>query len=242
MTPANATVVTLRHQHGANLVSDRIRHRLAEAGHGFFANDNIAAFIHDGELDELRTEVEARLEDVLHALIIDTALDHNTNGTAHRVAKMFIDETFRGRYCPEPDVTTFPNVAQLGELMTVGPIKVRSTCAHHFCPITGKVWIGVLPDPHSRLIGLSKYARICAWVMTRPQIQEEAVTMLADELERRVRPQGLVVLMEASHFCMGWRGVKEDESLMRTTVTRGALAYDVDLKKEFFSLIGKQAG
>ena len=125
-------------------------------------------------------EVQDKMEDVLRALVIDTASDHNTNGTAERVARMFVTEVFRGRYVPMPAVTEFPNVSRLNELMIVGPLTLRSACSHHLCPIMGKVWIGVLPNEHSNLIGLSKYARICEWIMSRPQIQEEAVMMLAE--------------------------------------------------------------
>jgi GTP cyclohydrolase I len=82
-----------------------------------------------------------------------------------------------------PTITEFPNVERLNELMIVGPITVRSACSHHLCPILGKVWIGVLPNEHSNLIGLSKYVRLADWVMSRPQIQEEAVTHLADLLQ-----------------------------------------------------------
>ncbi len=101
--------------------SGRIRQRLREAGHRFHANDNIAAFLRAGELDELRGEVEARMHEVLRALVIDTARDHNTVETARRVAKMFIDEVFRGRYEEPPEVTSFPNAARLNGLMIVGP-------------------------------------------------------------------------------------------------------------------------
>lgn len=220
-------------------VSDRIRARLTAARQRYHANDNIAAFIQDGELAELRQEVEGKLQEVLHSLVIDTVSDHNTTRTARRVAKIFIEEVFRGRYRPAPAVTAFPNVSHLDELMVVGPITVRSACSHHLCPIMGKVWIGVLPHADSELIGLSKYARLCDWVMSRPQIQEEAVVMLADELERRVRPDGLAVAMEASHFCMHWRGVKDAGSLMRNTVMRGAFSRDADLRREFLALLGK---
>ena len=140
--------------------SDRIRYRLISAGHRYHANDNIADFIEDGELDELQAEVQAKLQEVLHALVIDTDKDHNTRGTAQRVAKMFVREVFAGRYAPAPAVTAFPNVSQLNELMIVGPLKVRSACSHHLCPILGQVWIGVLPNAQSDLIGLSKYARL----------------------------------------------------------------------------------
>ncbi|CUA99493.1 GTP cyclohydrolase I [Thiomonas bhubaneswarensis] len=218
-------------------VSDRIRRRLIEARQRFHANDNISAFIGQGELDELRAEVQSRLHEVLQALVIDTESDHNTADTARRVARMFVDEVFHGRYAPAPEVTAFPNVSRLNELLIVGPVSVRSACSHHLCPILGKIWIGVLPNAASDLIGLSKYARLVNWVMSRPQIQEEAVVMLADELERRIRPDGLAVIMEANHFCLHWRGVKDADALMKSSVMRGSFLKDAVLRSEFLNLM-----
>jgi GTP cyclohydrolase IA len=220
--------------------SQRIRYRLVGADCRYHANDNIAAYMREGELDELKVEVEARMQQVLEALVIDTDSDHNTNETAKRVAKMFLTEVFAGRYVPIPSVTEFPNASHLNELMIVGPVKVRSACSHHLCPILGKVWIGILPNEHSNLIGLSKYARICEWIMSRPQIQEEAVMMLANELQVRVKPDGLAIVMEADHFCMHWRGVKDDESMMTNSVMRGAFLKDANLRREFLSLLSKK--
>ena len=220
--------------------SERIRYRLVGAQCRYHANDNIAAFIEDGELDELRGEVEAHMQEVLRALVIDTDSDLNTNDTAKLIAKMFLTEVFKGRYIASPRLTEFPNAERLNELMIVGPVKVRSACSHHLCPIMGKVWIGLLPNEHSNLIGLSKYARICDWIMSRPQIQEEAVTMLANELQSRVKPDGLAIVMEADHFCMHWRGVKDDESMMTNSVMRGAFLKDPNLRREFLSLLSKK--
>ncbi|NUP87219.1 MAG: GTP cyclohydrolase I [Burkholderiaceae bacterium] len=220
--------------------SERIRYRLVGADCRYHANDNIAAHIREGELEELQAEVQAHLQDVLRALVIDTDSDHNTNDTAKRVAKMFIHEVFRGRYVPMPDVTEFPNASRLNELMIVGPITVRSACSHHLCPILGRVWIGIMPNEHSNLIGLSKYSRVCDWVMSRPQIQEEAVVMLADALQDRVKPDGLAIVMEADHFCMHWRGVKDDETAMTNSVMRGAFLKDANLRREFLSLMAKK--
>lgn len=217
--------------------SERVRYRLVSAQCRHHANDNISAFIEEGELDELQAEVQAKMQEVLRALVIDTESDHNTQETAKRVAKMFVREVFKGRYVPMPSVTEFPNVTRLNELMIVGPITVRSACSHHLCPIMGRVWIGLLPNEHSNLIGLSKYARICDWIMSRPQIQEEAVTMLANELQERVQPDGLGVVMEADHFCMHWRGVKDTETKMINSVMRGAFLKDANLRREFLSLI-----
>jgi len=220
-------------------VSERIRQRLLAAGQRFHANDNIADYIQEDELEALRAEVEVQMQGVLQALVIDVESDHNTAETAKRVAKMFVNEVFQGRYVEAPAVTEFPNVSQLNELMIVGPIKVRSACSHHLCPVMGEVWVGVLPSADSELIGLSKYARLTEWIMTRPQIQEEAVVMLADELESRLHPDGLAIVMKASHYCMHWRGVKDDGALMQNSVMRGAFLKDSNLRREFLSLLNR---
>lgn len=218
-------------------VADRIRARLRAAGARFHANDNISAFIEEGELELLRGEVAAKIEEVLRALVIDTEGDHNSRETARRVAKMYLEEVFAGRYHPAPRVTEFPNVRRLNELMIVGPVTVRSACSHHLCPIIGRVWVGVMPNEHSALIGLSKYARLVEWVMTRPQIQEEAVIQLADLLQDKMQPDGLAIVMEADHYCMQWRGVKDMDSKMTNSVMRGAFLTNSTLRREFLSLL-----
>jgi len=217
--------------------SARIRERIAQSGQRFHANDNIAAFLEPGDLDALIDEVEGKMKGVLESLVIDTESDHNTQDTARRVAKMYIKEVFRGRYLPPPPVTEFPNAERLNELMIVGPITVRSACSHHFCPIMGRLWIGLMPNEHSNLIGLSKYSRLAEWVMSRPQIQEEAITQMAELLMRKVSPDGLAVVMEADHFCMHWRGVKDSETKMVNSVMRGSFLKDAALRREFLSLI-----
>lgn len=221
-------------------VSEKIRSRLVRAKQRYHANDNISAYLKDGEVDALRTEVESKMAAVLKSLVIDTEGDHNTQETAKRVAKMFLTEVFKGRYDPMPEVTEFPNIEQLNELLIVGPITVRSACSHHLCPIMGKVWIGIMPNEHSNLIGLSKYARICDWVMSRPQIQEEAVIQLANILQEKVKPDGLAIVIEADHFCMRWRGVKDDNARMTNSVMRGSFLKDPHLRREFLSLLTKK--
>jgi GTP cyclohydrolase I len=229
-----------RDQTASVTTSERIRSRLKSAQKRFNANDNIADFIEPGELDKLFDEVADKMQGVLQALVIDTDTDHNTQETARRVAKMYLREVFQGRYVAQPPVTEFPNVTGLNELMIVGPITVRSACSHHFCPIMGRIWIGVMPNQHSNLIGLSKYARLSEWMMSRPQIQEEAISQLADLLMKMVKPDGLAVVMEADHFCMHWRGVKDTSAKMINSTMRGSFLKDVALRREFLSLIEKQ--
>ena len=220
-------------------VSVKIRERIAAAQKRFNANDNIAQFIEPGELEQLLDEVESKMKGVLDSMVIDTVGDHNTNNTARRVAKMYLNEVFKGRYLPAPPITEFPNAEHLNELMIVGPITVRSACSHHFCPVIGKIWIGVLPNEHTNVIGLSKYARLAEWIMGRPQIQEEAVVQLADLIQEKTSPDGLAIVMEASHFCMGWRGVKDLDSKMINSVMRGKFLKDANLRREFLALIPK---
>ena len=222
-------------------VSVKIRERLAAARRRFHANDNIAEFLQPGELEQLLDEVEAKMQGVLDSLVIDTQGDHNTQSTARRVAKMYLNEVFKGRYAPQPPITEFPNAEHLNELMIVGPITVRSACSHHFCPVIGKIWIGVLPNEHTNVIGLSKYARLVDWVMGRPQIQEEAVVQLADLIMEKTQPDGLAIVMEASHFCMSWRGVREMDSKMLNSVMRGVFLTNPTLRREFLSLIPGRA-
>ena len=222
-------------------VSVKIRERIKAARKRFNANDNIAEFIQPGELDHLLDEVASKMQTVLDSMVIDTQNDHNTQDTARRVAKMYLKEVFKGRYVEGPEVTEFPNAEHLNELMIVGPITVRSACSHHLCPVIGQIWIGVLPNEHTNVIGLSKYARLAEWIMGRPQIQEEAVVQLADLIQRKTQPDGLAIVMEASHFCMGWRGVKDMDSKMINSVMRGVFLKDANLRREFLALIPRKA-
>jgi GTP cyclohydrolase I len=222
-------------------VSVKIRERVLAARKRFHANDNIAEFIQPGELDHLLDEVTEKMQTVLDSMVIDTENDHNTQDTARRVAKMYLKEVFKGRYTQSPEVTEFPNAEHLNELMIVGPITVRSACSHHLCPVIGQIWIGVLPNEHTNVIGLSKYARLAEWIMGRPQIQEEAVVQLADLIQRKTQPDGLAIVMEASHFCMGWRGVKDMDSKMINSVMRGVFLKDANLRREFLALIPRKA-
>jgi GTP cyclohydrolase I len=221
-------------------VSVKIRERLIAARKRFHANDNIAEFVTPDELEKLLDEVEVKMQGVLDSLVIDTVHDHNTDNTARRVAKMYLNEVFRGRYVQVPSITEFPNVGHLKELMIVGPITVRSACSHHFCPVIGKIWIGVMPNEHTNVIGLSKYARLAEWIMGRPQIQEEAVVQLADLIQEKTQPDGLAIVMEASHYCMAWRGVKDMDSKMINSVMRGVFLKDPNLRREFLSLIPRK--
>jgi GTP cyclohydrolase IA len=216
-------------------ISARIQQRIREAGGVFRANDSIAAYLLPGELAALESEVADKLRGMLDALVIDQS-DPNTIATAERMARMYLQEVFAGRYEKPPRLTDFPNGKELDELYAVGPCEIRSACSHHFCPVEGQLWCGVIPK--KRIIGLSKFSRLARWIMCRPQIQEEAVVQLADCLEELLQPRGLAVVMRLRHSCMTWRGVREHNTVMTSSVTRGIMRESPAARAEFFQLIG----
>jgi len=221
------------------LISEIIRDRIKNSGTRFSANDNISDFINPGELEILEKEVASRVKDLLKSLVIDIENDHNTQETAERVSKMYLNEVFKGRYHSQPKVTSFPNDKNLDEIYTIGPISVRSACSHHLVPILGECWIGIKPG--NKVIGLSKFARVADWVFSRPHIQEEAVMILADEIEKLCEPKALGIIVKAQHYCMKWRGVKEPNTSMINSVVRGDFRHDLSLKQEFFELVKQQS-
>lgn len=223
-----------------NTVAKRIAARMKESGKSFLSTDNISDSLLPGELEALQSEVEEAVRSTLMALVIDVDNDHNTKDTARRVAKMYMQEIFSGRYREQPAVTDFPNAKKMDELYVVGPIAVRSCCSHHFAPIVGKAWIGV--HPGERVMGLSKFHRLANWIMERPQIQEEATVSLADTIEALIKPKGLGVIVKAAHMCCSMRGVKDSDTLMTTSVVRGTLRNDKALKEEFLALVRMNGG
>jgi GTP cyclohydrolase I len=214
-------------------ISQTIRERIQQTNARFHSNDNISEFIHEGELALLQTEVEEKFKAVLDALVIDTENDHNTQETAKRVAKMYINETFGGRYQPMPKVTAFPNMGYKS-MYTSGPISIRSTCAHHFQNIVGKCWVGIIPE--DEVIGLSKFNRIIHHIAERPQIQEEMTTQITQALKEYAKTEHVAVVVKAEHHCMTHRGVKEHESDMTTAVLQGAFLNEPSVKQEFYNI------
>ena len=240
ITPSDNLKKEVDEKFSDNIISDVIRNRIKLHKKRFHANDNIADFINPGELEQLQKEVASKVKELLKSLVIDIDNDHNSQDTAERVAKMYLREVFKGRYHKRPTVTDFPNAKNLDEIYTLGPISVRSACSHHMVPIIGDCWIGIKPG--DKVIGISKFARVADWVFSRPHIQEEAVMILADEIEHLCEPKGLAILVKAKHYCMCWRGVKEPNTSMINSIVRGDFRHDPSLKQEFFELVKNQPG
>ena len=183
-------------------------------------------------------QIEGHFADIMEILGLDLA-DDSLMDTPKRVAKMYIRETFGGRFKPAPRVTSFPNMGYKS-MYTSGPISIRSTCAHHFQNIVGKAWVGIIPN--GEVIGLSKFNRIVHHIVERPQIQEEMTTQIADELKKYAKTDNLAVVVKAEHHCMTHRGVREHESDMTTAIMLGAFKDDPATRDEFYKICMSMKG
>ena len=200
----------------------------------FDANGNIS--VGREERDMMIGELTEKFGDIFNILRIDRN-DPNSMNTPHRLAKMWVNELFAGRFEPAPKITVFPNRKQVDELIISRNITVMSVCSHHWQPISGTCAIGYIPGDH--VLGLSKFSRIVDWFSRRGQIQEELGEQIADFIEDIIKPKALGVVIESKHYCMIARGVSEseDKASMVTSVMRGSLRDELPLRNEFLTLI-----
>ncbi len=204
-------------------------------GHELFdANDNRVISLE--ERTEMLEKLEQKFVEVMDILRISRN-DPNCERTPRRLSKMFINELLAGRYAPPPKSTIFPNRKKVDELIISKGIEVMSVCSHHWQPISGTCAIGYIPGKY--VIGLSKLSRIVDWFARRGQIQEELGEQIADYIEELMHPKALGVVIKARHYCMIARGVRgsEEKSFMVTSVMRGYLANDLNLRNEFLKLL-----
>ena len=220
-------------------VSEKITQRVKEAGAKYWASDNVAEFMDEGDDQALIEELIPHFEGVLDTLIIDRHNDPNSQGTAKRLAKMYINELMAGRYDVMPNATAFPNDTEdRYEGMLVVRSELTSMCSHHHQIVRGVAYIGIIAA--DSLIGLSKYTRIAQWCAARGTLQEELANDIAREIQKATGAEHLGVYIQATHGCVENRGVQAHSSLTQTTVLKGSFYDDHGTKKEFFDNIKLQ--
>lgn len=220
-------------------VSKTITDRVKAAGDRYWASDNISKHIQPSEHLLLIDEITEKFEGVLDSLIIDRHTDPNSQGTARRLAKMYINEIMSGRYDPMPNVTAFPNHVEDGyDGMLVVRSEIKSMCSHHHQPVSGVAYIGIIAA--DKLIGLSKYTRIAQWCARRGTLQEELCKDIAREIQKATGSSDVGVYIQATHGCCENRGIMAHSSLTQTTVLEGSFYKDAGTKKEFFDNIKLQ--
>jgi len=203
-------------------------------------SQNISA---DQAIASLSTELKARVSDAemqqaVRTLLIGLGEDPDREGlidTPKRVVKALkfltsgynqsLDELLNGAVFHE----------NTNEMVLVRDIDLFSSCEHHILPILGRAHVAYIPN--GKVIGLSKVARICEMYARRLQVQERLTAQIADALQGLLQPQGVAVVVEATHMCMVMRGVQKPGSWTVTSAMKGVFADDARTRQEFMSLI-----
>jgi GTP cyclohydrolase I len=160
--------------------------------------------------------------------------DPNLRETDRRVARMYL-EMFAGLdAATEPEATTFPNDEAYSAMVMEKQIPFYSMCAHHLVPFYGHAHLAYIPG--ESILGLSKFARILEFYAKRPQLQERLTEQVANDLERRLHPQGVMVVIEARHLCVEMRGVKKPGAVTVTSAIRG-IFHQKPVREEFLDLL-----
>jgi GTP cyclohydrolase I len=158
--------------------------------------------------------------------------DDSLQETPHRIAKMYVDEIFGGLdYGSFPKISVIDNKMQVEEMVLVDDIDLVSTCEHHFVTIDGSARVAYIPG--TKIIGLSKINRIVRFFAQRPQVQERLTQQVLVALQTLLETDDVAVTINATHYCVKARGVRDSNSSTRTTALGGAFKSDPATRGEF---------
>ena len=190
--------------------------------------------------DQLKIELIAKhFKEIMHVLGLDLA-DESLKGTPLRVAKMFINEHFKGLDPKNKQTPTlFENSYDYSEMLVEKDIEFYSTCEHHFVPIFGKAHVSYISS--GQVIGLSKLNRIVDYYSKRPQVQERLTIQIAEELKSVLKTQDVAVVMDAKHLCVASRGIKDTSSSTVTASYHGKFK-ESETRAEFLKYVGMSEG
>jgi GTP cyclohydrolase I len=185
--------------------------------------------------DEEKIETIAKhFEAIMQTLGLDLT-DDSLKGTPKRVAKMYVQETFKGlNPANKPAISMFDNKYKYNEMLVEKNISFYTYCEHHFVPFFGKAHIAYINN--GQVIGLSKLNRIVDYFAKRPQVQERLTMQIGKELEHALGTNNIAVLLEAKHLCVASRGIKDDSSTTVTSYYNGEFL-DSKKKEEFLKYL-----
>lgn len=191
----------------------------------------------DSVTDAKLRRVARKFRAFMEALDLDLGDPHLT-GTDLRVARAY-RELFAGLAVgAEPELRTFPNTERYTDMVTVMDIPFFSLCAHHFLPFFGSAHVAYLPG--ERIVGLSKLARAVEYYARRPQVQERMTEQIVELLDNRLCAAGVMVVVEARHFCIEMRGMNRSGLVTTTSGVRGEFA-EQRRRREFLALLPRAA-
>jgi GTP cyclohydrolase I len=177
-------------------------------------------------------EIAIHFEKIMETLGLDLT-DDSLKGTPYRVAKMYVQEIFSGLNPDnKPKIALFENKYQYNQMLVEKNISFYSNCEHHFVPIMGKAHVAYISN--GSVIGLSKLNRIVQYFAKRPQVQERLTMQITNKLQEVLGTEDVAVVIDAKHFCVAMRGVKDTKSTTVTAQFKGKFA-ELDAKSEFLN-------
>ena len=182
--------------------------------------------------DEKRSKIQRAMNDVMDALGLDLE-DDSLCDTPRRIAKMYVDEIFSGLdYRKFPKITQIENKMKIEQPVQVSDVSLTSTCEHHFVTIDGTATVSYIPK--QTVIGLSKINRLVAFFAQRPQVQERLTQQIMVALQALTGTEDVAVSINATHYCVKARGIRDSKSYTKTSSLGGVFSRDADMRKEFF--------
>jgi GTP cyclohydrolase IA len=189
------------------------------------------------ETDPRVPMLAAHVKEIIRILGLCPDKDPNLVDTDFRVAKMYLDIFSGLDEGTKPQLTTFPNEEHYTAMVMEKEIPFYSMCAHHFVPFYGHGHIAYVPN--ERIVGLSKLPRLLEFFARRPQLQERLTEQVASLLDEELKPQGVMVVMEARHLCVEMRGVKKPGAVTVTSAIRG-IFHNRPVREEFLDLLARR--
>lgn len=185
--------------------------------------------------DERKKQIQHHFTKIMQLMELDLS-DDSLVETPHRMAKMYVDEIFLGLdYANFPKITLIENKMQFDEMVTVRDITLTSICEHHFVTIDGKATVSYIPKDY--VIGLSKINRIVAFFSQRPQVQERLTQQILVALQTLLGTNNVAVSIDAAHYCVKARGIKDTTSMTTTTALGGGFKTNASTRQEFLRSI-----
>lgn len=185
--------------------------------------------------DDGRACIEHHFSEIMKILGLDLS-DDSLQETPKRMAKMYMAELFSGLdYQNFPKITLIENKMKVDEMISVKEITLTSVCEHHFVTIDGKATVAYIPN--TRVIGLSKINRIVQFFAQRPQVQERLTQQILLALQTLLETTHVAVSIEATHYCVKARGIKDATSTTTTTSLGGRFKTDPSTRQEFLFLL-----
>ena len=182
---------------------------------------------------------QERAEKAVRELLLACGEDPDREGlqdTPARVARAYL-EMFAGLYTDPDEVLGKTFDESHDELVLVTDIPMYSTCEHHLVPFHGVAHVGYIPNVQGKVTGLSKLARLVDLYAKRPQVQERLTTQVADAIENKLEPRGVIVVVEAEHLCMAMRGIRKPGARTTTSAVRGQFRSSSTSRSEALALI-----